>query len=116
MHVPCVFVFVAVLTTALSDYEHALVLDPTEVYLMKGNALSVLDQHQDALMTYKKALALKPSEIGLCHTTNILYYIVVHTYLCTVYSYVPFCIANTRFCYNVCITESQLRIMQTSHM
>eukprot|EP00953_Heterococcus_sp_UTEX-ZZ885_P027446 14722-Heterococcus_DN1.PRE.1 len=52
-------------TTALSDYEHALVLDPTEVqvYLMKGNALSVLDQHQDALMTYKKALALKPSEI-----------------------------------------------------
>jgi tetratricopeptide (TPR) repeat protein len=66
-HVLCLFV-VVVTTTALSDYEHALVLDPTEVqvYLMKGNALSVLDQHQDALMTYKKALALKPSEIGKC--------------------------------------------------
>jgi tetratricopeptide (TPR) repeat protein len=58
-------------TIALSDYEHALVLDPTEiqVYLMKGNALSVLDQHQDALLTYKKALALNPSEIGQYITT-----------------------------------------------
>jgi tetratricopeptide (TPR) repeat protein len=74
MHV--LYYDVVVITPALSDYEHALVLDPTEVqvYLMKGNALSVLDQHQDALMTYKKALALKPTEIGECviHHCNVL--------------------------------------------
>lgn len=53
--------------SALSDYDHALVLNPTEpqVYIMRGSVLAVLEQHQDALNTYRKALQLKPSEPAL---------------------------------------------------
>ncbi|CAM9554614.1 unnamed protein product [Phaeothamnion confervicola] len=49
--------------SALSDYDHAAVLDPADprVHMSRGDALSLLGNHQDALLNYRKAAMLNPT-------------------------------------------------------
>ncbi|KAG5185511.1 hypothetical protein JKP88DRAFT_289214 [Tribonema minus] len=53
--------------SALSDYDGALVLDPAkpQVYMLRGDVMALLQQHREALDTYRRGLALNPSKPDL---------------------------------------------------
>ncbi|CAM9307593.1 unnamed protein product, partial [Discosporangium mesarthrocarpum] len=48
--------------SALSDYDHAVVLDPQDpqVYISRGDACSLLGQKKEALDNYRRAVGLSP--------------------------------------------------------